>query len=338
MTDLTRLRAMYLFDRSLSDLDALRPLLRRAATAGITTLVTKAAAVTGPLVRLCHDHGLRVLGSVPCLSDHADPLDRPDLRPVDQHGGWARMEWYTGLIPTDAGYADDLTRRCARLAAEPGLDGLLLDFLRWPLHWELELRPGAVPRESSFDPTTLAAFTRATGERLPAARRAAVALLLGPLRTEWYAFRTRVITELAARLAAAIRAVRPDATVGMFLVPGDAGQRALVGQDVAALGEHVDGFLVMTYHGIVARPPSWIAATVADLAARTSRPVVPMVQTTADRRVARGADWGGPLDAGGFAAALARAPGPLCLFPAEGMDDPRWRLLATTLAADPRSL
>ncbi|MEU7826272.1 hypothetical protein [Catellatospora sp. NPDC049133] len=334
MTALARLRAMYAFDRSLTDAEATARLLDRAAASGITSLITKAAAVTPALADACHRAGLTVLGSVACFSDHADPRRRDYLRPVDERGGWAPMEWYTGLIPTDADYVRDLVDRCARLATGP-VDGLVLDFLRWPLHWELELRPGATPRRTSFDPATLAAFTGDTGHDVPAAPCDAARLLLGPLYEPWHSWRQQVVTEVAAGVAAAVRAARPGLPLGMFLVPGDAWQRCLVGQDVTALGQHVDAFVVMTYHAIMRQPPSWIGRTVADLAARTTRPVVPMVQTTADPALSRGADWGDPLDAAAFAQALAQVDGPVCLFPAEGMDDPRWRAFAAT---DRRSL
>ncbi|BCJ75180.1 hypothetical protein CS0771_47240 [Catellatospora sp. IY07-71] len=334
MSALARMRAMYAFDRSLTDPDATDRLLDRAAAAGITILITKAAAVTPALADACHRAGLSVYGSIACFSDHADPRPREDLRPVDEHGGWTAMEWYTGLIPTDPDHVQALVRRCADLATGPA-DGLVLDFLRWPLHWELELRPGATPRSASFDPVTLTSFTRATGHPVPADPREAARLLLGPLYEPWHTWREQVITDVTAGIAAAVRAARPGLPLGMFLVPGDAWQRRLVGQDIAALGQHVDGFLAMTYHAILHQPPSWVARTVADLAARTTRPVVTMVQTTTDPALARGADWGDRLDADAFAQTLAEVDGPLCLFPAEGMDDPRWRALAAT---DRRSL
>lgn len=334
MTAPARMRAMYAFDRSLTDPDATARLLDRAAAAGITTLITKATAVTPMLADACHRAGLDVHGSIACFSDHADPQQRDDLRPVDEHGNWTAMEWYTGLIPTDADHVRALVDRCVGLATGRA-DGLVLDFLRWPMHWELELRPGARARHTSFDPLTLAAFTRDTGHDVPARPREAAALLLGPLHGPWHTWREQVVTDVAARITDAVRAARPGHPLAMFVVPGDSHQRRLVGQDVTALGRHVDMFLAMTYHGIVRQPPSWIGGITAGIAARTTRPVVPMVQTTADPALARGADWGERLDAEAFAQALAQVDGPLCVFPAEGMDDPRWRALAAT---DRRSL
>ena len=51
------------------------------------------------------------------------------------------------------------------------IDGLFLDFVRWPLHWEIELRPGrTAPPDSSFDPVTLGgSLKKTTGIADPAA-------------------------------------------------------------------------------------------------------------------------------------------------------------------------
>ena len=332
--DFAQLRAVYAFERSLTDPADTRNLLTRAADSGLTTLITKATAVTPWLREACHAAGLTVAGSVGCFSDHALPpaQRRDDLRPVGADGTWATMEWYTGIIPTDAGYNDDLIHRCATIARNGLLDGIVLDFLRWPLHWELELRPDATPRAASFDPTTLAVFRQRTGHDVPTEPRAAAALLLGPLAADWYAYRADTITELAARIATQLRAAAPGLPIGMFVVPEVyARRRELVGQDVTALGSHVDGFLAMTYHRIAGQTVGWVDHIVADLRAHTARPVAIMVQTTSDPAVAGGADWGTAVTAAEFGGVLRRAGSPVCLFPADGMDDARWRLLPSAL-------
>lgn len=334
MTDFAGMRAAYLFDRTLIDPERAREIITAAARAGLTALITKAAAVTLRLRDACHAAGLAIVGSLACYSDHAEPSAqrRPELRPVGADGTWATMEWYTGVIPTDAVYNARLLERAAELACQGLLDAMVLDFLRWPLHWEQELRPGARPRAASFDPVTLAAFRDRTGHhQVPDDPRAAAAVLLGELAADWYAFRTGVICEVAAGLRAAIRTAG-ELPVGMFVVPAlDNERRTLVGQDVAALEPHIDAFLAMTYHRIVGRDPDWVHDIVADLRAHTHRPVLTMMQTTCDPALSRGADWGSGLTDAEFATLGRTAGTPVCLFPAEGMDAARWRLLPTVL-------
>ncbi|MET9400435.1 hypothetical protein, partial [Kitasatospora sp. NPDC002965] len=152
------LRGAYVFDRTLAaaDPDGRARLLDGLAATGLTTLITKADAATPALSAACHAAGLRLVGSVACLSDHAEPAERrrPDLRPVSGDGRpWQQREWYTGLVPTDPVHGERLAERCAGAAAGGLLDGLVLDFLRWPLHWEQELRAGARPRGAGALPT-----------------------------------------------------------------------------------------------------------------------------------------------------------------------------------------
>ncbi|MFF1907218.1 hypothetical protein [Kitasatospora sp. NPDC058218] len=341
------LRAAYVFDRTLAaaDPDGRARLLDGLAITGLTTLVTKAYAVTPALAAACRAAGLRLLGSLACLSDHAEPAERrrPDLRPVSGDGRpWQRLEWYDGLVPTDPVHGERLAERCAALAGRGLLDGLVLDFLRWPLHWELELRPGARPRDASYDPTTLADFTRRTGITVPADPVAARAALTGRHREHWLRYRREVITGLARDLLTAARRARPGLLTGLFLVPEEDGARRarLVGQCAAKLAPLVDALLPMSYHAILHRPPAWVGAVAgavrAQAAGSPGTAVVPVVQTTSSPALARGADWGPPVTTAGFRAALGHALDAsggrdLCLFPGEGLDGPKARALADAL-------
>ncbi|MFD7262359.1 N-acetylmuramic acid 6-phosphate etherase [Streptomyces sp. NPDC059874] len=344
------LRAAYVFDRTLVALTESERdrMLTEYAASGLNALITKADSITPELARACRAAGLSLLGSVACFSDHARPAAerRPDLYPVSGDGRpWQRMEWYTGLVPTDDAYVTRLIDRFARLAVSPLLDGLVLDFLRWPLHWELELRPGVVPRSSSYDPHTLDDFTRRTGTALPPGSPSAVAAYLHAHHEEaWHGYRCEVITDVTRRLTDAIRAARPGLWTGLFLVPAeDAGQRRrLVGQCVTELAPMVDAVLPMSYHAILHREPGFVGLVARSVRAESGpTTVVPMVQTTNSPVLARGADWGPEVTGTDLAGALRSAleasdDGGLCLFPGEGLDDAGLRLLARHLRTGSR--
>ncbi|WP_241253145.1 N-acetylmuramic acid 6-phosphate etherase [Streptomyces sp. W1SF4] len=342
------LRAAYVFDRTLTALTESERdrMLTEYAASGLNTLITKAESVTPELARACRTAGLSLLGSVACFSDHARPAaeQRPNLYPVSGDGRpWQRMEWYTGLVPTDQAYITELADRCGLLAVSPLLDGLVLDFLRWPLHWELELRPGAAPRRSSYDPHTLDDFTRRTGIALPSGSPSATAGHLHAHHEEaWHRYRCEVITDVTRRLTDAIRSARPGLWTGLFLVPAEDGEqrRRLVGQCVAELAPLIDAVLPMSYHAILHREPAFVG-----LVARSVRTdsgptaVVPMVQTTNSPVLARGADWGPEITVtdlvGAVCSALdASGDGGLCLFPGEGLDGTGLRLLAEHLRTE----
>ncbi|MFC9329750.1 hypothetical protein [Kitasatospora sp. NPDC057015] len=352
------MRAAYLLDPATQHPGRLAAL----AGAGLDTVITKAAAVTPGFAAAARGSGLRVIGSVPCFragaGPHADTAGSglpPDaeLRPVDADGRrWQRMKWYEGLIPSHDRYNRALVRHCARAAASPDLDGLALDFLRWPLHWELELRPGSRPRDGSYDPITLADFEHRTGLHPPGPTgpgtgtdpgtghdaRAAARWIGDRHREAWHAYRTATVTAVATAVRAAVHAVRPELWTGVFLVPAPEEQRRdLLGQDTAALGGLFDAVLVMSYHAILRHSPDLPARAAAEARRHTDGPVVPMVQVTADPAYARGADWGAPVGAAEYAEALAgglhAGRGYVCLFPGEALDDELLRLTRQRITA-----
>ncbi|MFJ4675863.1 hypothetical protein [Kitasatospora sp. NPDC088783] len=324
------MRSCYLLDPGSPRLPRL---LDRAAAAGLDTAVTKLEAVTPDLADLVRRRGLRLHGSFACFRG-------PDGPPaVDQDGGpWQPMEWYTGVRPNDPDWNARLAERLTTALRTAPVDGLLLDFLRWPLHWELELRPGARPRSASYDPDTLRQFTARTGLRPPGPGAAAARWIAAHHADAWTEFRTAAVTGAARLLAAAARTARPGLPVGAFLVPAadETERRAQVGQDARELARVLDLLLPMAYHAILHRDPRWPARLLRGPALPV--PLVPVVQTTADAAAALGrpADWGPPIDTADFTAlldhTLAAGSGSICLFPGEGLGPDRWNVLTDRLA------
>ncbi|MFJ4620672.1 hypothetical protein [Streptomyces sp. NPDC088812] len=331
------MRSCYVFPSTVADpaSPGLRALLFAAAAAGLDTVVTKSEAITVALADEARRFGLRLLASVACFRGPEGP------RAVGDDGlGWQSMEWYTGVRPNDPVWNEQLVRSVARIAATTEADGLVLDFLRWPLHWELELRPGARPRSASYDARTLAQFTAHSGIRLHGDTGADAARRIARDHADaWTRYRTGTVTEVARQLRDAVREARPGLWLGAFLVPtdDDATRRRLVGQDAVALGELFDGLLPMTYHAIVHREPGWVG-TVTRALPPTAR-AIPMVQTTADALSVIGdqADWGPQVSIDDFTEALRHAlaagDGRYCLFPAEGLTPAHFAAIRTTHGA-----
>ena len=121
--------------------------------------------------RATHRAGLRFYAGVACFSDHATNF-RVIKKSVQSCGRfWKRanvrpeMEWYVGMTPTGIRRQEDVLARISSIARSYPIDGLFLDFMRWPLHWEIrtEARRAAKPRDSSFDTATLGKFEAFSG-------------------------------------------------------------------------------------------------------------------------------------------------------------------------------
>ena len=311
---------------------------------GVTAIVTETIEAPARLLRASDRAGLDTHVSVPCFSAHAWPhlIEDLDVHPVGADGRPRRqMEWYTGVIPTREGYNRGLLERIAAIAAARP-SGIILDFLRWPLHWELELRTSTpAPDESSFDARSIEAFGRwlaERGVRVPGELDAVT--LIGPLRESWTDFKCDVITGFACAAAESVRSVNPAISVGAFVVPAShEDRRRLLGQDVGLLSRCLDVLYPMTYHAILEEGPEWVGHITADVRERSSAPVIPVVQVTADRVVADPWDWGPQFPASELGRiikdALGIAPG-VVLFAFEGLDEQRREVVLATLGSDPR--
>ena len=103
-----------------------------------------------------HKAGLRFFAGIACFSDHASNFrslnKRPELWPVLENGERRpQMEWYVGMSPTDRTRQEEALAEIKSIALNYPVDGVFLDFARWPLHWEIELRPGrGRPLEFNF--------------------------------------------------------------------------------------------------------------------------------------------------------------------------------------------
>ncbi|HET9345880.1 MAG TPA: hypothetical protein VFO05_09270 [Candidatus Limnocylindrales bacterium] len=316
--------------------------VRQLADWGVDTLVTEGDTYDPDAIHRIRDAGLRFFAGLSGFSDHAHGNAvlsvRPELHPIDETGRpRPQLEWYVGVTPTVADYRESRAQAAERIARDHDIDGLMLDFVRWPLHWELELRPGQPrPAMSSFDPATLADFSQSTGVQLPGELRdpaSCARWILREASDAWTAYRCAVITSFVEDVAGRVRAIRPDIAIGVFVVPLPPEALAeAVGQDVRALSQAVDLLAPKTYHAILHRDPTWVRATTDAIAASADCSVVPVVQVDSADGPALGADWGPPVSPEEWAAVAHTAwdaGSGLVAFPAGALArDGRGRTLA----------
>lgn len=306
-------------------------MVQHLSQAGVTHLLTEGTACPHGLEDQLCAAGLRVGGGLACFSDHAETIQPAldHLRPIGPTGSpRPRMEWYHGIIPTDRDYEDALVRACRDLVTKSTMDVFILDFIRWPLHWELELRDDTKVADSSFDPITLHRFRDEMNIDIPIKDPVtAAARIQSGFVPEWTTFKCQVITLLVERITGELRQISPHVRIGAFVVPGsEAERRRHAGQDIAAMAKHLDLLLPMTYHAILHRRPRWVFDMVSDIKDRVKVPVAPVLQATADPSVAGPNDWGLPfppaefgeaidagLDAGGYG---------FVAFPAHALNSP----------------
>jgi hypothetical protein len=222
-----------------------------------------------------HTAGLRVFAEFGCFVGESWWQKYLDSRPITSEGtALPKLEWYAGVNPSHPAVRSERLAALEELLSTHDLDGVWLDFIRWPGRWE---EPNPVQHLTSFDSGTLRRFQADTGITTPADE------LVTRHAEAWHAWRCAQITDWVAQAAEVMRRVAPETQLGLFSVPWraadfDGGLIRLMGQDLRALAAHVDVFSPMVYHRMCGRPVEWIAEVTAEVAAMTDSPVWPIIQ------------------------------------------------------------
>jgi len=246
-----------------------------------------------------HAAGMKVYAEIPCFMG-ADWWQKvPASRPITAAGQpLANDDWYYGVNPSVPQVRRELLAALEQLLTDTPLDGVWLDFIRWPCRWE---RPAPDLPLTSFDPDTLARFSRDTGIEIPQADIPAMAhQILVEQEAAWTAWRCQQITSWVAEARTILERVRPQAVLGLFGLPWRLSDHngailKIIGQDYRALARYVDIFSPMVYHQICGQPPEWIGAVTEEVRLLTGKPVWPIIQSV---------DIPAPLSAEAYAQAL----------------------------------
>ncbi len=270
---------------------------------GINAVMIESEAYDDEIIADAHQMGLAFWGGISCfLAPSQEMLEQmPELWPVLSNGQRRpRLEWYNGVVPTVESHRNAVLGKMARIVADHDLDGFVLDFVRWPLHWEVELRPGfPPPLDSSFDRHTLGLFRGASGMDLPVDDPVrASTWIMANAAAAWVDFKCGVITSFVAAAKERITvAVEKPIPLGLCIVPLFP---EWVGQRVDDLSKTADLIFPMSYHPALHRDADWVAKNVGQFVAASKVPVVPLLQIDTDGE-AVGADLGRPVGDDEFA-------------------------------------
>ena len=292
--------------------------LTRLRDCGVNAIMTESDSYELSVVDATHNAGLRFFAGVACFSDHASKFrslrERPELWPVLENGARRpQMEWYVGMSPTDRRRQQETLAQIRVIARTFPIDGLFLDFVRWPLHWEIELRSGRDrPLDSSFDAATLAMFEKGTGA-LPRdldSTEARAAWIRKNRLADWVEFKCKVVSDFVGEARNALKQANADAELGFYLVPDVNGlTEPLTGQRIKDLAPLVDWMAPMLYHNILLQPPAWVASTLAPLVAIAWEKTLPVLQADSNRYPALDADWGPPMSDVAWSETLSQVVG-----------------------------
>lgn len=196
----------------------------------------------------------------------------PQSRPIDQAGKlMERIHWYTGACPNQQDLRENKIQSIKLLLKSSGIDGILLDFIRYPCHWEDIRSPDII--EYCFCPICLEKFNKEVGGK--------------PEGESWINWKCQQITDFVREIREILKTGSQHIELGMFTVPWqdddfNYAMRRIIGQDVYALSRYVDIFCPMTYHKLSNKSASWIGSIVHYFDKATAKKILPSIQTMDD--------------------------------------------------------
>ncbi|WLT30772.1 putative glycoside hydrolase [Geothrix sp. PMB-07] len=229
------------------------------------------------------------VGAICHIFYDADTVERrKDLIPVDQHGDSRFVNWQKFVCPSDKAYQAYKLSIVKEIARTLRPDILSLNFMRFPTTWEIipaDAKPDDL-RNFCFCDRCLAQFQKAAGLRIPkqltTTAQKAEWILKGHAEA-WERWKTGTITGFVATASRAVRAIDPSIKVSVHVVPWteatfERGLTRIAGQDVKALGAHVDYLSPMLYHKLIGHPPEYIHTLTAELQRNSGRGIMPSLQ------------------------------------------------------------
>lgn len=242
------------------------------------------------LIDELHRQGIKAYAQLPMFCGKEYWLKHPESRPLMADGNFIEeYGWYAGvcvsqewLIKQKIDEAEDLIKKYA-------IDGLWLDFIRWPARWDVE-SPEIL--DTCFCKSCLERFQKETGIKLPEKLKLTKDIsdwIYKNYSRNWYAWRSDVIADTVCRIRQVLKKYSKDAIMGIFLVPWgkedyDNAIYRVIGQDVAKLSKCTDVFSPMSYNLICYRDTQWITSINRQISSQTRRAVWPIVQATDEPR------------------------------------------------------
>ena len=208
----------------------------------------------------------------------------PTSRPVTAKGKkLKKYKWYAAVNPTVEEIRQQKLDGIRSLVKETVVDGIWLDFIRWPCHWEV---PTPKILQTSFDQLTIKKFAADTGlsallkydnKRLMADK------ILTEHLDQWTCWKCQQITSFVAEARKIVDSAKRRILLGAFTVPWtysdyDGAIRTIIGHDYEALGKYLDVISPMLYHSMCNRSVDWIGTVTTKIAGKVGCDICPIIR------------------------------------------------------------
>ncbi len=211
----------------------------------------------------------------------------PDSVPITASGK-AVSSHIGGICPTHYAWREERLALLAdwlqKFGITDGIDGVWLDFIRYPGRWE-EKQPEV--EDTCYCPRCLQLFQVEKGVKIPEhlPDQEAAAWIHAHAEPQWRQWKKEQITSFVrdARSVVDKRQGSRPVQLGAFLVPWMQGERqgavlTQLAQDATQIAGYADVVSPMVYHKMVGRPAEWVGEISTYFAEMTDKAVWPIIQ------------------------------------------------------------
>lgn len=197
-----------------------------------------------------------------------------DSRPINSSGQPIEPEeWYYGVCPNHPAIRQQRLGRIKEIVGRYPVDGLWLDFVRYPGHWEI---PNPHIPDTCYCPSCLSRYQELTGQMLPENLTDAISAIKEN-SDAWQAFREQQIIGFVADVKKIIDTSGKKVELGAFVMP-DPQRAPVVAQNLSQLSKLIDTVTPMLYHAMCGQPVEWIRSQI-KWASDFGKPLLPIIQT-----------------------------------------------------------
>lgn len=229
---------------------------------GVNAVFVHSGSITSQMISRARSENVKVFAEFATLNGKDYVEKHPEAWAINEKGAPVeKASWFMGVCPTEPGFRQYRFDQLQELLTTYELDGIWMDYVHWHAQFE---EPVPILPETCFCDHCLDRFSTDTAIELPEGSTAEKAeWILGNQDKQWRDWRCRIILEWATEIKTIVRAIRPQALLGLYHCPWpdeafDGARRRILGLDYDLLKETVDVFSPMVYHERMGREPAWV--------------------------------------------------------------------------------
>jgi hypothetical protein len=260
---------------------------QRFDSLGMNAVFVRSISLNPDFFSIAKKQGCKVYVEFPTLYGKDYLNDHPDAWPINEQGEKVSpADWMMGICPTHEPFKKHRALQLEKIIDQYEVDGIFLDYLHW--HAQFETDQPILP-ETCFCDRCLALFSSYTGKSIPGESvRSKAKWILMHADAQWRTWRISILNSWVSDMKKILKARRPQALLGIYHsawypADHDSALGRTLGIHLPDLADRADVLSPMLFHGMLKRPPVWVAQYLEWLAStikqKPNQPLVwPIVQ------------------------------------------------------------